>query len=105
MTAGGNPILDENGQPIQIDSSLTQLKISKTGTLTASDQAGTRSQTFNLGIVNVNNPQALHAEGDNLFSVNGAGLQRLKSLPAQTGRQSAWSRARLKVQMSICQKK
>ncbi len=80
MTAGGNPILDENGQPIQIDSSLTQLKISKTGTLTASDQAGTRSQTFNLGIVNVNNPQALHAEGDNLFSVNGAGASAIEEL-------------------------
>lgn len=80
MTAGGNPILDENGQPIQIDSSLTKLKISKTGTLTASDQTGTRSQTFNLGIVNVNNPQELHAEGDNLFSVNGTGASAIEEL-------------------------
>ncbi|WP_286174454.1 flagellar hook-basal body protein [Pseudomonas sp. ISL-88] len=81
MTAGGNPILDENGKAIQIDSSLNQLKISKNGTLTASDgKTGGRSQSFNLGVVNVNNPQELHAEGDNLFSLNGNQAAALEEL-------------------------
>ncbi|MDL5143225.1 flagellar hook-basal body protein [Bacillus atrophaeus] len=81
VTGDGYPVLDDNGNPINIDDSMKQITISENGTLTASTgNAGDASQQFNLGVVQVNNPQALKSEGNNLFSLNGNAAAALEEL-------------------------
>ncbi|MCY8908401.1 flagellar hook-basal body protein [Bacillus atrophaeus] len=81
VTGDGFPVLDENGNPINIDDSMKQITISENGTLTASTgNAGGTSQQFNLGVVQVNNPQELKSEGNNLFSLNGNAAAALEEL-------------------------
>ncbi|KFC29778.1 flagellar hook-basal body complex protein FlhP [Bacillus sp. PS93] len=70
VTGNGYPVLDENGNTVNIDSSMKNITINKNGTLTASD--GNAVQRFNLGVVQVNNPQELKSEGNNLFSIDNA---------------------------------
>ncbi|KAA6448018.1 flagellar hook-basal body protein [Bacillus atrophaeus] len=81
VTGDGYRVLDENGNPINIDDSMKQITISENGTLTASTgNVGGASQQFNLGVVQVNNPQKLKSEGNNLFSLNGNAAAALEEL-------------------------
>ncbi|MCI3987530.1 flagellar hook-basal body protein, partial [Bacillus vallismortis] len=67
-TGDGYPVLDENGNTVNIDSTMKKITINENGTLTASD--GNAVQRFNLGVVPVNNPQELKSDGNNLFSID-----------------------------------
>lgn len=69
VTKDGNPVLDENDNPIYINSqNVKEYTISKNGTLTAVLGNGA-TETFNLGVTVINNPQFLEQNGNNLFGL------------------------------------
>ncbi|MFN2744547.1 flagellar hook-basal body protein [Bacillus sp. z60-18] len=88
VTKEGHPVLDENGDAIRFDRRYQNFQVDGSGTITVS--TGNQAEaplSFNLGIAQAVKPQALAAEGGNLFSVredlrdtalinlNGAGRQ------------------------------
>ncbi|QHZ45339.1 flagellar hook-basal body protein [Bacillus sp. NSP9.1] len=88
VTKEGHPLLDENGDAIRFDRRYQNFQVDGSGTITVS--TGNQAEaplSFNLGIAQAVKPQALAAEGGNLFSVredlrdtalinlNGAGRQ------------------------------
>ncbi len=71
MTADGHSVLDENGNAIRFDRRYQNVQVDKNGTITVSSgNEGEAPLRFNLGIVRAVKPQALAAEGGNLFSVD-----------------------------------
>lgn len=71
MTADGHSVLDENGNAIRFDRRYQNVQVDKNGTMTVSSgNEGEAPLRFNLGIVRAVKPQALAAEGGNLFSVD-----------------------------------
>lgn len=68
VTAEGNSVLDENGNPIVITGSINEISVSEEGVLTAATE-GNGNQSFNLGIVSVQKPQFLEKIGGNLFGL------------------------------------
>lgn len=71
VTADGHSVLDENGNAIRFDRRYQNVQVDKNGTMTASSgNEGEAPLRFNLGIVRAVKPQALAAEGGNLFSVD-----------------------------------
>ncbi|RSK29459.1 flagellar hook-basal body protein [Bacillus sp. HMF5848] len=67
VTGDGHPILDENGNTIVINGDIQQINIEKTGTLTITD-SNNNSETWNLGVVNIDRPNMMTAVGSNIFA-------------------------------------
>ncbi|MGD6842224.1 flagellar hook-basal body protein [Bacillus infantis] len=68
VTGAGHAVLDENDNPIYINSQSGEFRITENGILAAMDGNG-NEQTFSLGIVQVNKPQFLEQQGGNLFAL------------------------------------
>ena len=85
VTSAGNQVLDETGAPIAINGSVTDLKISENGVLTAGTEAN-GEQSFQLGIVSVQKPQFLERLGGNLLGLSeNAGAAETDIMTALTG--------------------
>ncbi|WP_445488847.1 flagellar hook-basal body protein [Niallia sp. 03133] len=69
VTKQGYPVLDENDNPIILNSNTKEFKLSGTGTLTAVLPDGTE-QNVDLGVSYANYPQLLEKKGDNLFGLS-----------------------------------
>lgn len=71
VTSEGYQVLDENGNPIVLNDTFSDLSISKEGTITASPRnEGELPQIANLGIVRVDRPAALTQTGENLYGLD-----------------------------------
>ncbi|KWW20898.1 MULTISPECIES: flagellar hook-basal body protein [Peribacillus] len=68
VTSAGHQVLDENGDPIQIDGNITDIKISEDGVLTVNTEEYGR-ESFGLGVVSVTKPQFLDRLGGNLLGL------------------------------------
>lgn len=68
VTGDGHFILDENENPIYIGTNAENYRIDQNGNLTVTYENGA-TETFNLGVVHVNNPQFLEAKGNNLYGL------------------------------------
>ncbi|MFE8701811.1 flagellar hook-basal body protein [Cytobacillus sp. FJAT-54145] len=68
VTGDGNPILDENDNPIVINGEPKDYSISENGQLTVTMSDG-ENQVYNLGVVQVNKPQFLEQKGNNLYGL------------------------------------
>jgi flagellar basal-body rod protein FlgG len=64
VTSTGNPILDENNNPIYINGQASEYKITETGSLMVDGQ-----QVANLGVTRVNKPQFLEQKNGNLLGL------------------------------------
>ena len=85
VTSAGNQVLDETGDPIIVSGSVTDLKISEDGVLTA-DTEENGEQSFRLGIVSVQKPQFLERLGGNLLGLpENAGAAETDIMTALTG--------------------
>ncbi|MGM9957253.1 MAG: flagellar hook-basal body protein [Peribacillus sp.] len=70
VTSAGHQVLDEYGNPILIDGSIKDIKVSEEGLLNVdTEEYGERS--FGLGIVSVKKPQFLEQLGGNLLGLPG----------------------------------
>ncbi|TGA99790.1 flagellar hook-basal body protein [Sporolactobacillus shoreae] len=69
MTKSGQPILDQNGQPIVLPAGYTNLTISGNGTITATLPNGRQVNAGRLGRVTVNRPQLLNSQGNGLYTL------------------------------------
>jgi len=69
VTNEGNPILDENNNPIIMNNNVKDYAFSATGTLSVTQNSGER-QNINLGVTLVNNPQSLEKTGSNLYRLS-----------------------------------
>lgn len=69
VTSSGAQVLDEWDQPISIVGDLKTIQISESGTVLATTVDGFE-QTFELGVISVQNPQYLENKGGNLFGVS-----------------------------------
>ncbi|WP_110928346.1 flagellar hook-basal body protein [Bacillus massiliglaciei] len=67
VTAEGNSVLDQNGEPVVINGTVNSLTVSDKGRLTAHTETG--EQTFELGVVSVKKPQFLDQFGGNLLGL------------------------------------
>ena len=68
VTSAGNPILDENNDPININGQAKGYSVTENGSLVV-EMTGGEQQTVNLGVTLVNNPQFLVSKGDNLLGL------------------------------------
>lgn len=68
VTSSGNPVLDQDGEPIVFVDNFNEIQISANGELTVVPQAGV-PQTFNLSVVEIKKPQLLQAVGENQFAL------------------------------------
>jgi flagellar basal-body rod protein FlgG len=68
VNSSGNPILDENNNPISITGDVKNFKITDTGELIAEKPNGTQ-QTFNLGVIQITKPQFFEQKGSNLLGL------------------------------------
>ena len=68
VTSDGNPVLDENNNPIDINGQAKEYKIDPNGSLIVS-MANGNEQSFNLGVSLVNKPQFLELKGNNLLGL------------------------------------
>ena len=68
VTSDGYYILDEDGQPIDIEEGLSDLNIDDLGYITARDEAGETVEIARLGLTDFINPSGLLSQGKNLFS-------------------------------------
>lgn len=68
VTSSGNPVLDENNDPVIIAGQAVDYTITETGTLVVNMADGSQ-QSVNLGVSQVNNPQFLEQKGDNLLGL------------------------------------
>jgi fagellar hook-basal body proteins len=73
MTKNGDPVLDQNGQPIQLPAGYTDLQISGNGTLTAVMPNGRRINAGRLGRVAILRPQLLESQGNGLYTLQNLG--------------------------------
>ncbi|WP_018661157.1 flagellar hook-basal body protein [Heyndrickxia acidiproducens] len=64
----GNPVLDENNQMITFRGSVKDYTIHRNGTLQVAYANGTSDQ-FSLGVVQMNNPQVLEQDGNNILKL------------------------------------
>jgi flagellar basal-body rod protein FlgG len=80
-TAEGNLVLDENQNPIMLDDTFKELKISNDGTLTAVPiNDADMPQIFDLGVVQIDRPEILAQNGNNRYSLNDAGAGQITYL-------------------------
>ncbi|WP_042341965.1 flagellar hook-basal body protein [Bacillus timonensis] len=68
VTSNGNPVLDQDGEPIVFVDNFKEIQISANGGLTVVPREG-MPQTFNLSVVEVKKPQLLQAVGQNQFGL------------------------------------
>lgn len=68
VTASGNRVLDQWNEPISVSGDVSSIAISEIGTLLATTSDG-QEQTFELGVISVQNPQYLENKGGNLFGL------------------------------------
>ena len=68
VTSDGNPILDENNNPININGQAKAYSVTENGSLVV-EMTGGEQQTINLGVTLVNKPQFLENKGDNLLGL------------------------------------
>ena len=68
VTSQGDPVLDENDNPIVFSGNFKDIILNERGMLTVTNENGT-VQTISLGIVRINKPQFLQQIGDNLYSL------------------------------------
>ena len=68
VTSAGNPILDENNNPININGQAKGYSVTENGSLVV-EMTGGEKQTINLGVTLVNKPQFLVSKGDNLLGL------------------------------------
>lgn len=68
VTNSGNPVLDENNQPIIITGDASKYDISATGQMRVTKSDGS-VQSFNLGVIQVNKPQFFEQKGDSLIGL------------------------------------
>jgi flagellar basal-body rod protein FlgG len=69
VTGDGNPVLDENNEPIVLPDGFKDITISNNGTLTAIAPGGRTMTSANLGITTILRPQLLQSAGDNVFTM------------------------------------
>jgi flagellar basal-body rod protein FlgG len=68
VTSDGNPILDENNNPMIITGSVGKIDITQNGVINASMTDGSM-QSFNLGVVQINKPQFFEQKGGSLIGL------------------------------------
>lgn len=89
VTAAGNAVLDERGNPIKITGPIKDLTISDKGQMSVTTARG--KQNINLGVVLVKKPQFLEKLGGNLYGLpanfNGLGVNQTDILTKLTGNQ------------------
>lgn len=68
VTSGGNPVLDQDGEPIVFVDDIKEIQISANGELSVVPEAGA-PQLFTLSVVQINKPQLLQAVGQNQFAL------------------------------------
>lgn len=68
VNSAGNPILDENNNPIIINGDASDYSVDGNGKLTVKMTNGT-NQLFNLGVIQVNKPQFFEQKGANLIGL------------------------------------
>ena len=68
VTSDGNPILDENNNPININGQAKAYSVTENGSLVVEMTDG-QQQTINLGVTLVNKPQFLENKGNNLLGL------------------------------------
>ncbi|MGE7761861.1 flagellar hook-basal body protein [Peribacillus sp. NPDC097895] len=88
VTSAGHQVLDVNGNPILIDGSIKDIKISENGlVLVDTEEYGEKS--FELGIVSVKKPQFLDQLGGNLLglpeNIDALGVTKDDIMTALTG--------------------
>jgi flagellar basal-body rod protein FlgG len=69
VTGDGNPVLDENNEPIVLPDGFKDITISNNGTLTAIAPGDRAMTSANLGITTILRPQLLQSAGDNVFTM------------------------------------
>ncbi|MBF0705151.1 flagellar hook-basal body protein [Alkalihalobacillus hwajinpoensis] len=79
VTSRGNTVLDPNGNAITFRTNPSEVSISDTGELAATDSNG-NEQTFQLSIAKIDRPQALMNVGGNEFSLQENGDLELVAL-------------------------
>jgi flagellar basal-body rod protein FlgG len=67
VTSEGDPVLDDNNEPILINDNFKDIQISQTGTITVIDETGNIAQTVDLGVTTIQRPQLLESLGENLY--------------------------------------
>ena len=68
VTSDGNPILDENNNPININGQAKGYSVTENGSLVV-EMVNGEVQTINLGVTFVNKPQFLENKGGNLLGL------------------------------------
>lgn len=68
VTSEGHRVLDQDNNPIIFNGDMNNVTLGNNGIVTFSNNAG-QSASFALGIVQVNNPQALVKTGNNLLTL------------------------------------
>ena len=88
VTSDGNPVLDENNNPITITGDVAKIDVNGTGEMKVSLANG-GTQSFNLGVVRIDHPQAFEQKGSNLIALptNTAGAAAASVLMELTGAQ------------------
>ncbi|MET3697084.1 flagellar basal-body rod protein FlgG [Bacillus oleivorans] len=67
VTSEGNPVLDENEAPIVVNGTPTEVSVSPTGQIRVTTENG--DQAWNLGVIQINRPQALVQQGGNRIAL------------------------------------
>lgn len=69
LTKGGQPVLDQNGQPVLLPAGSRELQINSAGAITAVMPNGQRIAAGRLGLVTVSRPQLLQSQGSGLYTL------------------------------------
>ena len=68
VTSSGDPVLDEANRPITIAGDVGKIEVTKSGQMNVTMTNGT-SQSFTLGVVQLNKPQFFEQKGGNLLGL------------------------------------
>jgi flagellar basal-body rod protein FlgG len=68
VTSDGNPILDENNNPIIIKGDASSFQFTENGGMNVTMTDGT-IESLNLGVIQINKPQFFEQKGDNLIGL------------------------------------
>ncbi len=89
VTGAGNPVLNEENEPISIEGEAKEFQITENGQVVVIKADGTEPQTFTLGVTLIEKPQFLENKGGNMlgFSANLDELNREAVLTDLDGEQ------------------
>ena len=89
VTGAGNPVLNEENEPISIEGEAKEFQITENGQVVVIKADGTEPQTFILGVTLIEKPQFLENKGGNMlgFSANLDELNREAVLTDLDGEQ------------------